>query len=232
MTSDLFHLPLAQSGLSFVIYLIVGVFWLAGNIMQQKRAKQKAREMKEKRLEREREAKRTGKKPARPNPLEQDLEVFLKRLSGESPVARTPHRPPPLPKAESDIQFDQEPPPSLPRPPPQVPPSVKPPREIGSLDLADSFEEMAELQDAVELSYDQVETQVQDQALESVRQVMVDLSATTINMPRVPAPRMRTVRTQTTAPDLKNKNVLKKAVVAGVLLEPPLALRNPGADGR
>lgn len=222
-------LPLAQSGLSFLIYLIVGIFWLVGNILQQKQAKQKAEEMKRRREEREREEARTGKKPSKAHPLERDLETLLGNLSGEPPAPK-PVSPPPVPRRrpEPAIQFDTA-------PPPPVTPIAEPPKtrsNIGKMDLADSFEEIEDLKDAVEISYEQLEGEVRAQALDTVRQVMVDLSPTMIDLPRLPVPSMRTVSTRSTPPDLRKRSAFKKAIMAGALLGPPAALKDPQSDAR
>jgi len=235
MTNDFFHLPIAQSGLTFLIYLILGVFWLVGNIAQQKKAKKKAEELRRRKEEREREEELTGKKPKRPHPLEQDLETFLGRLSGniweeEEPTAS----PPPLPGQksiqETEIQFDQPPPP--PAPPPIAASVPQPKTNIGAMELADSYEEIKDIEDALEISYEQIEGELSSQTLDTVRQVMVDLSPTMIEFARLPVQRMRTVDANTTPPALKNRKAFKKAVLAGVILEAPIALQDPQKHGR
>jgi len=235
MTIDSFHLPLAQASLTFIIYLVLGVLWLLGNIAQQKKAKRRVEEMRRKREEREQEEARTGKKPSKPHPLEQDLETFLGRLSGQPVAPQKPATtPPPLPassrSSDSGIQFDQEPPP-VPASPIAEPKKV-PKTNIGSLDLADSYKEIEDIQDALEVSYEQLEGELSDQTLDTVRQVMVDLSPTMIDFARLPVQRMRTVEGNTTPPPLKNRKALKKALLAEAILGPPVALQDPQAHGR
>ena len=78
-----------QTGLSFLVYLLIGIGWLVMNLLQQREAKRKAEELRRRREERLAEEKRTGKKiPEREKPdrgLEDQLETFLGRLAGEEP---------------------------------------------------------------------------------------------------------------------------------------------------
>jgi hypothetical protein len=224
MTNDVFHLPVAQSGLTFLIYLIAGILWLLGNMSQQKKAKQRAEEMRRRREEREREEERTGKKTRKPHPLEQDLETLLGRLSGDTTAGREPEPPPPLP-SPAPSRTPAPPPPPTRQP---IAESVKTPKtDIGAMDLADSYEEMKDIEDALEISYEQLEGKVRGQTLETVRQVMVDLSPTMIDFARLPVQRMRAVEGNTTPPALKNRKAFKKALLGAAILGPPVALQDP-----
>ena len=230
------NLLIAQAGWDFLIYLIVGVFWLIGNIAQQKKAKAKAQEMRQRREEREREERRTGKKTT-PHPLESDLEAFLGRLAGEQyqpkpqtrPQAKsTPTRPPPLPKTRTtpEIQFDQAPPPPAPTP---VPSTAFP---AASNEMDTAFSEIEDMKDAVEISYDNIEETLQETTLQTVKQMRVDLSSMMVELPRLPVQRMRSVHTHTTPPDLKSKESFKKAILSGIILGPPAALQDPSSNAR
>lgn len=235
---------LAQSGLSFLIYLIVGIFWLVGNLMQQKEAKRKAAELRKRREEREAEERRTGKKstPVEPDPLERQLETFLGRLAGE-PVKDSPSTPPPLPRkvdqktAREPIRFDPQPPVSTtPRPRKTEPPKqttsspykqVKRLAAIGELKYQDSYKEIGEMKEAAELDPSRLTGSIQSeaQALNNVHSMMIDLSSTTLSMPILRMESMRTVRTKTSRPNLKKDKNFKRAVAASVILEPPKALQ-------
>ncbi|MDF3129368.1 hypothetical protein P0Y35_09190 [Kiritimatiellaeota bacterium B1221] len=220
--------PLAEaSGLSFLVYLIVGAFWLVGNLLQQKQAKQKALEMKKKREEREAEERRTGKKVQAPaSKIESELEAFLGRLSGET--VTQPKQPPPIQKQKpvmDDIQFDSAPP-----PPPPIPAKPKPVKtsNIGDLDLEASFKQISDIKEAVELINGGIDQKLQQDALKNVRSMMIDLSSSSISVPRVPLQTIRAIRTQSPRPNLKNRAAFKQALVASVILQPPKALQaNP-----
>ncbi|MEX2606289.1 MAG: hypothetical protein WD708_03005 [Kiritimatiellia bacterium] len=234
---------IAQSGLTYLIYLIVGIFWVVGNLMQQKEAKRKAAELRKRREEREEEERRTGKKstPKERDPLERQLETFLGRLAGE-PVKKSEPEPPPLPRKPQPepIRFDSQPPPP-PRPQPRKTKAATPPApsayskvkelsEIQELKYKDSYKEIGEMKEAAELDPARlsgaIQSEVQD--LNNVKAMMIDLSSTTFSMPILRIASMRTVRTQTSRPDLRKNKNFKRAVAAAVILEPPKALReNP-----
>ncbi len=218
--------PLAEtSGLSFLVYLIVGVFWLVGNLIQQKQAKQKALEMKKKREEREAEEKRTGKKvqPAKPK-IESELEAFLGRLSGEG--ANPPKPAPPIQRRKpivDDIQFDTTPP-----PPPPIPAKPLKTSNLGDLDMEATFKQISDIKEAVELVNGGIDQKLQQDALKNVRSMMIDLSSSSISVPRVPLQNIRAIRTKTPQPNLKTRAAFKQALVASVILQPPKALQaNP-----
>lgn len=223
------NLPVAQSGLTFLIYLIAGILWLLGNMSQQKKAKKRAEEMRRRREEREREEARARKKTVKPHPLEQDLESLLGRLSGERTPAGEPESPPPLP-APAPAHADRTPPPPTRQP---IAESVKTPKtDIGAMDLENSYEEMKDIEDALEISYEQIEGEVRGQTLETVRQVMVDLSPTMIDFARLPVQRMRAVDGNATPPALKKRAAFKKAILGAAILGPPVALQDPGKHER
>ena len=237
MTHDFFHLPIAQSALTFLIYLILGIFWLVGNIAQQKKAKARAEDLKRRKEEREREEARTGKKSPKPHPLERDLETLLGRMSGESVQApQEESSPPPLPPPSSKPKeerikeaFEVDMGPPLQYEQPVATPKKLPKTNIGGMDLADSYKEMKDIEDALEMSYEQMEGELSSQTLDTVRQVMVDLSPTMIDFARMPVQRMRTVDATTKPPALKNRKAFKKAVLGGVILGPPVALQDPNS---
>jgi hypothetical protein len=238
------HTPyLAQSGLTYLIYLIVGIFWVFGNLMQQKEAKRKAAEMRKRREEREAEELRTGKKskPEEPDPLERQLETFLGRLAGEPAQEEAQKPPPPILRkpAQEPIRFDSKPPPPIPKPrkpepavplPPSPRKKVKAPAPIEELKYKDSYKEIGEMKEAAELDPARLTGAIQSeaQALNNVHSMMIDLSSTTLSMPTLRIESMRTVRTKTSRPDLKKSKTFKRAVAAAVILEPPKALQaNP-----
>lgn len=227
--------PLAQSGLSFLIYLIVGIFWLVGNLMQQKQAKQKAEEIKRRRQEREEEERRTGKKaePAKQNTIESELEAFLGRLGGEEPAPPPPRKTVTYrPVQTEDIQFDG-PAPAFTPPPPPARKAVPPPRAakdstIGELNMEASFKQISEMKEVKELISGDLNQLLEQEALTSVRSMMVDLSSSTISVPTIPMPSIRTVHTKTNHLNLQKKKTFKKALVASFILETPKALQaNP-----
>jgi len=224
--------PLAQSsgsGLTFLIYLIVGVFWLVGNLLQSKKAKQKALEMRKKREEREAEEKRTGKKVvSKQTTIERELESYLGRLTGQPP----PPSPPPMPKPKqtprenpsfqnSDIQFDGPAPTRSPLADPPVAASKN--YDIGDLDMEASFKQMSEMKEAVEL--EEGASQLQQEALANVRSMMIDLSSSSISVPVVSLKSIRAIQTRVTHPNLSNRKTFKQAAIASVLLAPPKALQ-------
>jgi hypothetical protein len=226
--------PLAEaSGLTFLFYLVVGAFWLIGNLMQQKQAKQKAAEMRRQREAREAEERRTGKKVAveEAKPRKSDLEEFLKQLSGTANPQ--PSVPPPILRKQvvDDIQFDKAVPPPPPKPvvtpkaPP--PPSVKAAKsyDIGDLDMAASFKQISQMKEAVELIGAGHDQQISQEALTNVRAMMIDLSSSSISVPIIPLQSIRAIRTETPRPDLQKRKTFKKALVASVILEAPKALR-------
>lgn len=229
--------PLAQSGLTFLIYLIVGGVWLLGNILQQKQAREKAAEMRRKREEREREERRTGKKTApKTQPPRNDLESFLRSLSGQPPAK--PAAPPPVPRrpaSEPDIVFDGPKPPPPPTvrktaPPPVVTPPVKTKMtrkqsNLGEMNMEASFKQMSQMKEAAELFGDGKDQQLQQEALKNVRAMMIDLSSSSISVPIIPLQTIRAIRTETPRPDLQKRRNFKKALVASVILEAPKALR-------
>lgn len=226
--------PLAEaSGLTFLFYLVVGAFWLIGNLMQQKQAKQKAMEMRRQREAREAEERRTGKKTVveEPKPRKSDLEEFLKQLSGTANPQPSVVPPPILRKqVVDDIQFDQPPPPP-PKPvvtPKATPlPPVKAPKsyDIGDLDMAASFKQISQMKEAVELIGAGHDQQISQEALTNVRAMMIDLSSSSISVPIIPLQSIRAIRTETPRPDLQKRKTFKKALVASVILEAPKALR-------
>lgn len=231
--------PLAESsGLTFLFYLVIGAFWLVGNLMQQKQAKRKAMEMRRQREAREAEERRSGKKAAPENAkqVKSDLETFLEQLMGQPAPAPAPVRPPPVPKRQvtEDIQFDQPPPPSLRKTPAaKAPVTTKSPLppvpaksyDIGDLDMAASFKQISEMKEAVELIGEGKEQQIPQEALSNVRAMMIDLSSSTVSVPIIPLQSIRAIRTQTPRPDLQQRKTFKKALVASVILQAPKALR-------
>lgn len=246
------HMPiLAQSGLTYLIYLIVGIFWVVGNLLQQKEAKRKAAELRKHREEREAEELRTGKKAPKnePDPLERPLEAFLGRLAGEPtkdsqstppPLPQKPAQPPPPKPAREPIRFDSKPTPSSttkrPNPVPvtAAPPSpykkVKRLAAIEEVKYKDSYKEIGEMKEAAELDPARLTGAIQSeaQALNNVRSMMVDLSPTTLSVPTLRIESMRTVRTKTSRPNFKKATNFKRALAASVILEPPKALQaNP-----
>jgi hypothetical protein len=229
-------LPLAQSGITFLIYLVAGVLWLLGNISQQKKAKQRAEEMRRRREEREREESATGKKQPKPHPLEDDLETFLGRLSGEAFTKAEPDKsaPPPLPDSASAPakKAPSRPEPARPAGQPVAKPAKQPKTNIGAMAMADSYQEMEDIQDALEISYEQLKDKVHGQTLKSVRQVMVDLSPSLIHFPRIPVQRIQAKEANTTPPALKRRSEFKKGLVASAILGPPAALQEPGSHER
>jgi len=231
---------LAQSGLSFLIYLIIGVFWLIGQVAQQKKAKQRAEEMKKRRLEREERERRTGKKePAtKQTTIEAQLEDFLGRLAGE-PAPPPPPPPPPPPQQKRivrknaappkppPIQFDQAPPPALDETP-------DPPKEMVSrsrIKELDSIKDIADLKEAEEIIGDLMSQDVKHEALRNVASMMIDLSDITMPMPTIRMQNIRPVPTRTSHPDLKNRDQFRKALVSSFLLEPPKALQPKPFEG-
>ncbi len=242
---------LAQSGLTYLIYLIVGIFWVVGNLLQQKEAKRKAAELRKHREEREAEELRTGKKAPKnePDPLERPLETFLGRLAGEPtkdaqstppPLLEKPAQSPPPKSAREPIRFDPQPTPSSttkrPNPVPvtAAPPSpykrVKRLAAIEEVKYKDSYKEIAEMKEAAELDPARLTGAIQSeaQALNNVRSMMVDLSPTTLSVPTLRIESMRTVRTKTSRPNFKKATNFKRALAASVILEPPKALQaNP-----
>ena len=93
-----------------------------------------------------------------------------------------------------------------------------------------AFEEIEELKDAVEISYDDIESSIQEQTLKNVKQVKIDLSSMMLDMPRLPVQRMRSVHTHTTPPNLKTKQAFKNAVLSSIILGKPAALQDPNSD--
>ncbi|MGA0334047.1 MAG: hypothetical protein ACO3N7_11840 [Kiritimatiellia bacterium] len=223
---------LAQSsGLSFLVYLIVGALWLVGNLMQAKQAKKKALEMRRKRLEREEEEKRTGRKPPeKTSSVEREIESFLERLAGGIAPAAAP---PPMPKArtrEAEIQFDGPPPPPPTPPKPRTPPPAParaPARnyDIGELDMAASFKQITDIKEATEVIGEGLQNRQQQEALQSVRSMMVDLSSSSLAVPRIRLQSIRAIQTRTNRPDLRNRKQFRKALAASVILGPPKALQ-------
>ncbi len=239
---------LAQSGaISFLIYLVIGVFWLIGQVAQTKKAKKKAEEMKRRRLEREERERRTGKKePAtKQTTIEAQLEDFLGRLAGEpAPTPAPPPPPPPPPQQRTivrknaakpppppAIQFDQAPPPALDSTP-------EPPKEMVSKSKIkeltfeqDAIKDIAELKEAEEIIGDLMSQEVKHEALRSVGSMKVDLSDITMPMPTIPMQSIRPVPTKTAHPDLKNRAQFRKALITSIILEPPKALQPKPFEG-
>ena len=208
------------------MYLIVGIFWLVGNVLQQKQAKQKALELKKKREEREAEEKRTGKKivqPAKPK-IESELEAFLGRLSGGAVQQPKPASPIQQRKTVvNDIQFDRAAPPS-----PPIPPKPLKASNLGDMDMEASFKQISDIKEAVELVHGSIDQKLQQDALKNARAMMIDLSSSSFSVPSIPLQSIRAIRTKTTQPDLKNRATFKQALVASVILQPPKALQaNP-----
>lgn len=236
--------PLAEaSGLSFLFYLVVGAFWLFGNLMQQKQAKRKAEEMKRIREAREAEERRTGKKAVeenQPPPRKSDLEEFLAQLAGNTPrpaAPKPPPPPPPIPRRQfvDEIKFDGPSPIATPPPttakPVKVSAALRWESAIGDLDMAASFKQISEMKEAVEMINGGIDQQLQQDALKNVRSMMIDLSSSSVAVPVVPLKTIRAIRTETPHLDLKKRKTFKKALVAAVILETPKALREDPFQG-
>lgn len=239
--------PIAQSALGFLFYLLIGVFWLVGNLLQQREAKRKAEALRKRREEREREERRTGKKqpdPDQPKPrtLEDDLETFLGRLGGEEPKRREPvRREPPAPPPRDKPKVTPPPlrPPAAFDPIPASAGSTPPVKEteikvgeemkkksrIRDLDMSDSFKEMAEMKELEEVVGDLMEQGVRHEALENVRSMMIDMSRTLMATPTMPIQSMRPETTRTSRPELRRKENLKRALVNTVILDQPKGLQ-------
>jgi len=232
------------SGLSFLIYLLIGIFWLAGNLMQQKEAKRKAEAMRKRRLEREEEEKRTGKRaPSRQEDvLETQLETLLGRFAGEEAESRQPD---PLFQPENEIRFDQppSPPPPKPVPPPEAAAPAPAPapkdtgrkrtaaRSIDDLNYGDSFKQIEDLRDLEELDLQKASSEMRNQVLKQVQSMKVDLSATNFSMLTLPMQSMRATPSKTSKPNLRKGDSFKRGVVASVILQPPKALQSEPFDG-
>jgi hypothetical protein len=229
--------------LSFLLYLVIAVIWVAGKFMQQREARRKVEDLKRRREEREREAQQTGRPPAReasptvmppppPNPrsLEDDLQDFLGRMTGltKEDEPPPPPPPPPPPKMRPVLQFDQAPPPPpVPSKRPQAygKPAAK--RVDADVDAMESYAKIEDIEDIAELELDPDKASFGGpDLLMNVRAMMIDMSRASVRIPTVRIPTMRMVHTKTAKPDLGDTDTLKHAIVSGILLNPPKAL-NP-----
>lgn len=224
---------LAQQGdgfISFLLYLVIAVIWVVGKMMQQRQARQKVDDLKRRREEREREAQRTGRPAAQPEPasapkkrtLEDDLQDFLGRMAGMSPEPEPPP-PPPVPKQKPALQFDAPPPPPVRKTGAHAKRSA---HEVAAdLDEMESYAKIQDIEDIAELELDPDKASFAGpDLLMNVRAMMIDMSRASVRIPTVRIPTMRTVHTKTTKPDLDNTESLKHAIVSGILLNPPKAL--------
>jgi hypothetical protein len=222
-----------SGGLSFLIYLVIGIFWVFAKMAEQKKAKAKVEEMKRRRAEREAEERRTGKTPSAPPPppipsaprtLDRELEDFLGRLAGEpprpSPVSSPPLRP--------VIVFDKAPAAAPPPRPKAAAPAPKPPPPlpvVSSVMLSEeaiAFKPMDDIRDAEEVMH---KGGLSEQtSLLSVRTLMVDMSRTSPRIPTIGTASMRSISTRSSKPNLRKPATLRKAIIANLLLEPPKAL--------
>ncbi len=238
MTREL--LAQASDGfLSFLLYLVIAVIWVAGKFMQQRDARRKVEDLKRRREEREREAQRTGRPSDRASPppppssrpetkprsIEDDLQDFLGRLAG-LPKDPEPPPAPTVPKRQPVLQFDQAPPPP-PVPSRRTQAYKKPPANRGKPDFdeMESYAKIHDIEDIAELELDPDKASFAGpDLLLNVRAMMIDMSRANVRIPTVRIPTMRTVHTKTAKPDLNNSEALKHAIVSGILLNPPKAL--------
>jgi hypothetical protein len=96
---------------------------------------------------------------------------------------------------------------------------------IRELDYDDAIKDIAELKEAKEVIGDLMQQDVKHEALREVRSMMVDLSDTTITMPRLRMQSIRPVRTKTSRADLQDSKAFRKALISSFILEPPKALQ-------
>lgn len=223
--------------LSFLLYLVIAVIWVVGKLMQQRNTRQKVADLKRRREERERTGPPmtterrpdTSSPPPKPRTLEDDLQDFLGRMTGMAPEPQpAPPPPPPLPptipKKKPVLQFDQAPPP----PPPIKSSTYQKPvvdRGAADFDAMESYAKIHDIEDIAELELDPDKSNFGGpDLLMNVRAMMIDMSRANVRIPTVRIPTMRTVHTKTAKPDLNQKDVLKHAIVSGILLNPPKAL--------
>ena len=241
---------LAEGTLTFLIYLFIAIIWVVGKILQQKEAQKKVEELKRRREEREREAQRTGQpvspepeqrpKPKR-NTLEEELQEFLGKMAGlpPEPEPESPPPPPPKPRVRETVQFDGPPPPP-PRPKPQTRQNLanaieKAELPKGGKSVEDVYAKIADIKEIEELELAIEDGKIVDQSsLLNVRTLMVDMSKSNVQMQRIKIQNIRPVRTKTSKPNMGNRANIKQAIVGGILLSQPKALRedpfhsNPG----
>ncbi|MCC5843879.1 MAG: hypothetical protein JJU05_06470 [Verrucomicrobia bacterium] len=226
--------------LSFLLYLVIAVIWVAGKFMQQREARRKVEDLKRRREEREREAQRTGRPPAReasptvtpppppkPRSLEDDLQDFLGRMAGlTKEEAPPPPPPPPPPKKRPVLQFDQAPlPPPVPSKQTLANKRAASIQDSADIEAMESYAKIQDIEDIAELELDPDKASFGGpDLLMNVRAMMIDMSRASVRIPTVRIPTMRTVHTKTAKPDLGDTDDLKHAIVSGILLNPPKAL--------
>ncbi len=216
-------LPLAAGGFTVLIYFVIAVLWILGKVAEQKKAQERMEEMRRRREERERDAaRRGGEPPARaprppvlPEPsLEQQIEAFLGRISGEVSEDPAPKRTPPAPREA--IVFDR--PPSAPPPPPPPTPALLSEEER-------AFRQVEDIRDIADVMDQAGETEIG--SLLNVRTLMVDMSRASPRIPTVPTPRLSNHGGKADKPNLRRRATLQRAIIGSLLLDKPRGLQPP-----
>ena len=180
--------------------------------------------------------------------IEDEMRSFLEQITGNTPQPPQPQKaslpppaparkvppvgPPPIPasrkRAASNprLQFDAPPPQPLPTPLPI--PSDFPTfdESIYAID-DDVYGQDTEIIDIVDLEKQiEGESLDADQALVNVRAFITKLDTLTVPIMSTQLLSMRPVRTRTSRPNLKNREAMRQAVIARIILSQPKALHD------
>ncbi|MCC5850953.1 MAG: hypothetical protein JJU29_22925, partial [Verrucomicrobia bacterium] len=138
------------------------------------------------------------------------------------------------------VQFAGPKPPPPPRPKPRSQTDLaaaieKAQLPKGGKSIEDVYAKIADIKEIEELEVAIEDGKIVDQSsLLNVRTLMVDMSKSNIRMERIKIKNIRPVRTKTSKPNMGDRANIKQAIVGGILLSQPKALRedpfhsNPG----
>ena len=172
---------------------------------------------------------RTG---SRPPSMEEQMRQLYEQMTGQ-PAGNKPSRPPPdrrikvapKPAPAPDPRLKVKPPAPMSAPPPAAPEAPTAPSEEDAFAMVEEIQDLMTSQESMDHHTGGKHNTM------GTRSMLIDLGKLNLPLMRIPIMAIDTVDNAAKRPDLRNKKVLRSAVLARVILEKPKAMQaSPNED--